>query len=578
MGRGGAGSDRGDPQAGPNGEDPDRAVVRGRHLSWVWLIPAASLLVGGWLLYTTLARRGPLIEVIFNSAEGLQAGQSQVKYKDIQMGTVESFDLTPDRAKVVMHVRMTRQAEDLLTEGAQFWVVKPRVFAGDITGLNTILSGSYLEMVPGEPGKPTQRSFAGLANPPTVQPGVAGRQFHLTTPRVGSISVGSPVFFHDIEVGKVLGWSLAGMADSATLAVRIDAPYDQWVHADSRFWNTSGISIRLSNEGVQLQVDSVKAAVLGGITFDTPSGDKQAKVSAAGDTFPLYSSQDLADAATAPLRATLASYFTGTVGGLAVGAHVTLQGLQIGNVTAIDLQYDTDTDQARVRVEFMLQLDKVRPIGEKPQPPFPDYWSTLVAKGLRTQLKGGNLLTGRKEVAMEVNADAPPAKLGREGDVWIIPANNSGGNGGLDELSATANQLMAKIGALPFAEIGRNLDSALHGASDITNGPQLKQALTRLNGTLAATQDAIKRLDAGAAPLLRRLPAISAELQDTLTQAKTLVSSVSAGSSGDAKFGRDLDRVLMQVSDAAQSVRMVADLLTRHPEALIRGRASQAAN
>lgn len=567
-----------DDRRNDSGEQGPEAVVHKRHLSWVWLIPAASVLIGGWLLYTTLARRGPMIEITFNSAEGLQAGQSQVKFKDIQMGTVEAFDLTPDRSKVVMHVRMASKAEELLTEGAQFWVNKPRVFAGDITGLNTVLSGSYIEMLPGQSGNAIQRSFTGLANPPTVQPGSAGRRFRLTTPRVGSISVGSPIFFHDLEVGKVLGWDLVGMADSATLTIFINEPYDGWVHADSRFWNTSGITVNLESNGVQFEVNSLKAAVLGAISFDTPSGDRQAAVSATGETFPLYPRQDMAETAVASRRATLATYFTGTVGGLAVGAHVTLQGLPIGDVTAVDLQYVTDTDQSRVRVEFTLQLDRVAPVGDRPPQQLPEYWRTLVQKGLRTELKGGNLLTGRKEVALEFDADAPEAGLEHEGDVWIIPTNGGGRNGGFDDLATTATRLVAKIEAMPFAEIGQNLNGMLHSANDAVSSPQLKQALTRLNGTLAATQDAVRRLEAGASPVLRRLPAIAAELQDTMAQVRSLAGSVSDGSAGNGKFGRDLDQVLVQVNEAAQSVRMVADLLARHPEAFVRGRVARAAD
>ncbi len=560
--------------------DGGEATVRKRRLSWVWLIPLASVLIGGGLLWTTLARRGPLIQITFDSAEGLQAGQSQVKYKDIQMGTVEGFDLTPDRKRVVMSVRMTAKAEEFVTEGAQFWIEKPRVYAGDITGLNTILSGSYVAMQPGEAGHPAQRSFDGLAEPPALLPNVAGRQVRLTTSRLGAVKLGTPVFFHDLEVGKVVSWDLAGMAQSVTLHVFINAAYAGWVHRDSRFWNSSGVRLRLGPDGVQLQVESLKAAVLGGITFDTPvhGGDAdspQAAASADGDSFPLYPSEDVAQTASAPHHATLASYFTGSVGGLAVGAHVTLQGLPVGDVTSVDLQYSTETDRTRVRVGFSVQPGRVAPVGSKPPHPFPEYWRQLVKEGLRTRLKGGNLLTGQKEVALELESDAPPAELEQEGDVSVIPTDNSG-SGGLDDLAATANQLMAKISAVPFAEIGQNLSGVLHGASEVTNSPQLRQALVRLNGTLAAVQDTVRHLDADAAPTLRRLPAIASDLQGTLAQVRTLAASVSAGSGGDAKFGRDLDRALMQVTDAATSVRMVADLLSRHPEALVRGRVGRA--
>ena len=571
--------DPGGPGGGASGgSDGGDAVVRRRRVSWIWLIPVASLLIGGGLLWTTLARRGPLIQITFDSAEGLQAGQSQVKYKDIQMGTVEGFDLTPDRKRVVMSLRMTAKAEELVTEGAQFWVAKPRVYAGDITGLNTVLSGSYVAMQPGEAGKPAQRSFNGLTDPPALLPDAPGRQFHLTASRLGAIKLGTPVFFHDLEVGRVTGWDLGDMADNVTLHVFVSAPYDQWVHRDSRFWNSSGVQVRLGPEGIQVQVDSLKAAVLGGITFDTPvhrdAAAGQAEASAAGESFPLFPRHDVAESATAPRRAMLASYFTGSVGGLGVGAHVTLQGITIGDVTSVDLQYSTETDQTRVRVGFTIQLDRVAPIGNNPVQPFREYVHTLATEGQRTRLRGGNLITGQKEVEMRLEPDAPSASVEEEGDVQVIPADNSG-SGGLDDLSTTATQLIAKIGAIPFAEIGQNLNGTLHGASQVANGSQLRQALTRLNGTLGTVQDTVRRLDAGAAPMLRRLPAIAADLQDTLAQVRTLAASVSAGSSGDGKFGRDLDRVLMQVAEAATSVRMVADLLARHPEALIRGRVSR---
>lgn len=550
--------------------------MRRRRLSWVWLIPVASLLIGGGLLWSALVRRGPLVRVTFDSAEGLQAGQSPVKFKDMQMGAVQGFELTPDRKHVVTSIRMTAQAEELLTEGAQFWVVKPRVYAGDITGLNTILTGTYVAMQPGEAGQPAKRAFIGLANPPTLVPDSPGRAFDLTAARLGPINLGTPVFFHDLDVGRVVGWDFAGMADSVTLHVFVNAPYAGWVHRDSRFWNSSGIELQVGPQGVRLQVDSLKAAVLGGITFDTPSGPNGAAASAAGDSFPLYPTQEVAETATAPRRADLASYFTGSVGGLAVGARVTLQGMAIGDVTSVDLQYSTDTDQSRVRVGFTLQLDRVTRVGDRPVPRFSEYLHTLVQEGLRVRLRGGNLITGQKEVALEFLPDAPAAEVGQEGDVQVIPADSEGG-GGLDDLTSTATALMAKLGAVPFADIGQNLNGVLHGASEAVNNPQLRQALARLNGTLAAVQETVRHLDAGTAPVLRRLPAVTAELQDTLAQVRSLAASVSAGSSGDGRFGRDLDRMLQQVSEAAGSLRMVADLLARHPEALIRGRAVRAA-
>lgn len=559
-------------------ENPDalpEASSRVRRLSWVWLIPVASLAIGGWLLWNTLARRGPLIDITFLTAEGLQEGQSRVRFKDIQVGTVESFDLTTDRSRVVMHVRMASKAEPLLTEGAQFWVVKPRLFAGDIIGLSTVVSGSYMEMSPGRDGEAARRDFIGLENPPALSAGMVGRLFRLTAARLSGLSVGSPVFFHEVEVGRVIDWKLTGMAESVTLTIFVNAPYDNWVHDDSRFWNTSGIALKVGADGVQLQVNSVKAAWLGGITFETPAGTTATRPSVDDHSFPLYANEEIAASLTAPQRFELATYLTGSVGGLGTGAPVTLLGLRVGEVTAVELQFNTDTNRPRVRVAFTVEANRATPIGDKPPPQFPEGFQKLVESGLRTSLKGSNLLTGQKQLALELDPEAPAAQAGMEGDVVVIPANGNGG-GGIDELSAVANQLLAKIGKLPFDQIGRNLNASLEGVSNIVNGQQLSQALTRLNATLATAHDLVKHVDANAGPALRRLPGIATELQDTLAQVKALVSSVSAGSAGNTRFGRDLNLVLTQVADAALSVRMVADLLSRHPEALIRGRTGRA--
>jgi paraquat-inducible protein B len=556
--------------------DGQDAALRPRRLSWVWLIPLASVAIGVWLVWTTLARQGPTIDVTFDSAEGLQVGESQVKYKDMPMGTLDSFDLSPDRTKVVMHIRMMSKADPLLTEGAQFWIVKPGVFAGDITGLNTILSGSYIAMEPGQAGKPRRTSFDGMEHPPALEPGYAGRHFRLTAPRLGALSVGSPVFFRDVDVGKVIDWKLAKDASHVTLNIFVNRPYDQWVHDDSRFWNTSGITAKLVPSGVQLQVDSLKAALLGGVTFDTPQPTNQALASKDNTDFTLYPNAELAEAGTAPRRVELATYLTGSVGGLEAGAPVMLMGLRIGDVTSVQLQFDTDTNQPRVRVGFIVQVGMVQPVGHKPAAQFPGGWDILVRQGLRTSLQGGNLITGGKQLSLTIKPDAAPAALGHEGDTLIIPSDGASG-GGLDDVASSANALLQKIDQMPFAQIGNNLNGALKGINDIVNGPELKQAVARLNGTLAEAQETVRHLDQGAAPALKRLPAISAELQAALTQVKSLAGSLSAGSASDSKFARDLDEVLMQVSDTAQSVRMVADLLARHPEALIRGRAGRAA-
>ncbi|MCW2241928.1 MlaD family protein [Azospirillum canadense] len=168
-----------------------RAVTRrSRRISAIWIIPLAAVLVGGWLVWHTLSKQGPTITISFASAEGLQAGQSQLRYKDIVFGTVQGLTLTPDHARVLVTVATTREAEPLLTDQTVFWVVKPRLFAGSVSGLETLLSGSYIGMRPpqAEGGK-AQREFVGQEDPPVLEADVPGRTFQLKAKRLGSISL-----------------------------------------------------------------------------------------------------------------------------------------------------------------------------------------------------------------------------------------------------------------------------------------------------------------------------------------------------------------------------------------------------
>lgn len=183
----------------------------------MWLIPSVALAIGAWLAWDTWSKQGPTITVTFDSGEGLQAGQSQLKYKDIVLGTVKSLELAPDHNHVIVTIATTRQAEPLLTDKTTFWVVKPRFFAGNISGLETLLSGSYVGMLPGSTAGKAQHTFKGLEDPPILTEHVPGRVFFLKAKRLGSISQGSPVFFRGQTVGEVLGWDVADMAEFVTI-------------------------------------------------------------------------------------------------------------------------------------------------------------------------------------------------------------------------------------------------------------------------------------------------------------------------------------------------------------------------
>ena len=542
---------------------PQAVARRSRRFSIIWIVPLVAVAIGAWLAWDTLSKEGPTIEISFDSGEGLQAGQSQLKYKDIVLGTVKSLALAPDQTHVIVTVATTHEAKPLLTEGTLFWVVKPRFFAGNISGLETLLSGSYIGMQPAAKAGKSQRQFVGREDPPVLGANVPGRTFLLKSKRIGSVSIGSPIFFRDLAVGEVLGWDIADMAESVTIHAFVRAPYDSYVHDETRFWNASGVSIKLGGTGVEVQVESLKALLLGGVAFETPVADIHTAETPADHVFPLFADRDAANAASYTRKIPAISYFPGSVSGLAPGSAVTVHGLKVGEVTDVHLTYDAAKDEVSAPVRYEIEPERVVGVGKRVFNTDTESVQALLKQGLRASLQSANLITGQQNVALDFVADAPRVEVTMDGPDFVIPATEGGGFGGL---TAAATDLLNKVNTMPFDQIGKSLEGILKSTNDMVAGPQMKKALTDLTAMIASAQGMIQRLDT------KQLPQLSADLEKTLTSANKLVLSLDSGYGDSTKFNRDLDRLMVQANDAVRSIRALSDLLARHPEALIKGR------
>jgi paraquat-inducible protein B len=542
---------------------PRATTRRSRRISIIWVIPIVAVAIGAWLAWDTWSKEGPTIKVSFDSAEGLQAGQSQLKYKDITLGTVKSLELTPDHTRVVVTIGTTHQAKPLLTDKTIFWVVKPRLFAGNISGIETLLSGSYVGMMPSEAGGKEQHEFVGKEDPPILQANIPGHTFQIKAQRLASISVGSPVFFRDLNVGEVLGWDIADMAEYVTIRAFVRAPYDGYVHDESRFWNASGVSVKLAGAGVEVQMESLKALLLGGIAFETPPAEIHAAVSTENHVFPLFADREAAEDASYTRSIPVISYFPGSVKGLAPGSEVTMHGLQVGQVTDVRLVYDADNDTIEAPVRYEVQPERILGVGKRLFKTDQEAAEAVIKKGLRASLQSANLITGQQVVALDFVKDAPPEPVTKEGEDFVLPTSEGGG---FASLATSANDLLNKVNTIPFDQIGKSLTGILTSVNDMTQGPQMKKTLTDLSTMIASAQGMIQRLDT------RQLPELAGNLEKTLTSANKLVLSLDSGYGDNTKFNRDLDRLMAQTTDAVRSIRALADLLARHPEALIKGR------
>jgi paraquat-inducible protein B len=542
---------------------PRAAARRSRRISVIWVIPLVAVAIGGWLAWDTWSKQGPTITISFDSGEGLQAGQSQLKYKDIVFGTVKSLELSPDHTHVVVTVATTHQAKPLLTDQTIFWVVKPRIFAGNVSGLETLLSGSYIGMMPGQAGGKAQQKFVGQEDPPILQANIPGHTFLLKADRLGSISVGSPVFFRDLSVGEVLGWDIADMAEYVTIRAFVRAPYDSYVHDETRFWNASGVSVKLAGAGIDVQMESLKALILGGIAFETPRAESRTQISLENHVFPLFRNRERADAASYTRRIPVISYFPGSVSGLARGSEVTMHGLQIGRVTDVRLEYDPTKDAIVAPVRYEIEPERIVGVGHQVFKTDQEAVEAVLNKGLRASLQSASLITGQQNVALDFVKDAPPATVTMEEGDFVLPTTEGGGFAGL---ASSANDLLGKVSTIPFDQIGASLNGILKSVNDMTQGPQIKKALSDLSAMIASAQGMIQRLDT------KQLPQLTSDLEKTLTSANKLVLSLDSGYGDNTKFNRDLDRLMTQTTDAVRSMRALADLLARHPEALVKGR------
>jgi paraquat-inducible protein B len=394
-----------------------------------------------------------------------------------------------------------------------------------------------------------------------------GRTFNLTADRIGSLDTGSPVLYRDINVGEVLGYSLTHDGRQSTIEVFVHQPYDAYVHQGSHFWNVSGASLDLDAGGAHLRIGSLRSALLGGVAFDTESDALSTPQAEDGTSFPLYGDEATAHDAGYRERIPVMTYIEGSVRGLSVGAPVEVDGIPVGNVTDVRLQFRTPSEPLRVAVQMQLQPERLQATAP-PSPEVVEAIRNLVRRGLRAQLRTASYLTGQLVVALDFFPNAAPATLSEQNGIVVIPSVP----GSLDSLTQGITSIVQRLNQLPFEQIGNNLNATLAATNALANSAELRDSLKGLADAVQNTRDLVNKLNAGMTPALQRVPEIAQSLQTTLDRTNKLAASADAAYGEGSDFKRDLARLMSQVSDAARSVHLLADYLDQHPSALLRGR------
>jgi paraquat-inducible protein B len=538
---------------------PEAVTVPGKRTRFpvVWIVPIVAALVGVGIVVQRYLNEGPTITIAFRTAEGLEPGKTTIKYKDVDIGKVTEVVLSKDYSKVIVTAKMEKNAGGLLVTDSRFWVVKPRISMSGVSGIGTLISGNYIGIEPGKSGK-SLRAFVGLEVPPPITGGLPGREFILHAGSLGSLGIGSPVYYRRLMVGEVIGYDLAPDGESMSIKVFLNAPYDRFVTSDTRFWESSGVHASVGAGGISVQTESVLSLLVGGILFETPPSGSAGEPAPEKSVFALFGNREDAMAPRMSESERYVLYFSESLQGVSVGAPVTMLGLPVGEVTKVGL----DSHPARglrTRVEirtyqyrFLRFLGKSDVVAVKTmsRENRQKIMQQLVEeKGLRAQLRSASLISGQRYVALEYFPDAPAARIDwakEPPEFPVVP-------GKLENIELQIKSILAKLDTVP-EEIGNDL----------------KKTLDTLDQTLKSADRALARVDA------ETLPEAKKALQD-LGRAATAAERVLASTDNtllgpDAPAQQELRDALKEIAGAARGIRMLADYLERNPETLLRGK------
>nr|WP_315445455.1 MlaD family protein [uncultured Pseudomonas sp.] len=530
---------------------PGQAPIKTRRfgISLVWIVPIVAVLVGISLVVHNLMQEGPTIIVNFKTGSGLVANKTEVKYRNVVVGQVTDVELSDDQKSVNATIKLAKQAESFTREDSQYWVVRPRIGAGGVSGIDTLLSGDYIGADIGQANN-RAKQFKGLENPPPITYGEPGKRFMLHTQDLGSLDIGSPVYYRKIPVGQVVTYALDEGGKGVNIEVFIHSPNDAFVTENTRFWNASGIDVSVGANGFQVKTESLSSMLVGGIAFRAPDYSPNDVVAADDKDFELFADQQTALAPPNGKAQYLSLRFDQSLRGLKVDAPVEFLGMEIGRVVAINLDFDAKKRSFPLNVGIVIYPQRLGMAYGKMLTAFKHdpndeaagirLIGTFIDNGLRAQARSGNLLTGQLYIALDFFPKAEKVAFDPTLRPVVIPTVP----GSLEQLQEKLEAVVDKLNKVPVDRIANNLDSNL---------VELRKGLTQFNA--------------------KTLPGV----QSTLADVSKTLQSASSTLAEDSPQREKLTETLDELGRMSRSLRELSDYLGRHPESLIRGRPDNAA-
>jgi len=507
-------------------------------ISTIWIVPVVALVIGAWLFYQSYMERGPQIEIVFKSAAGIEADKTVIKYKEIVVGKVTKVTFGEDLKSVRVTAEMKRTMQSYLSEKTRFWVVQAKVGMGEVQGLDTLLSGVYIVMDP-QKGETKQRVFKGIDEIPAVSSGEKGSTYTLKVDNIGSLDVGSPIYYKHLRAGSVASYRLDPDGRKITMEVFIKSPFDQLVDTNTRFYNASGIDVSMSANGIDIKTESLVSILMGGLSFENFTVYGRGKPVEKGYTFSLFKNRKEAQRLIYKRAIYFWVYFDDSIRGLSVGAPVEFRGLKVGEVENYYLIGDAETAEFKIPILIKIEPERFTLISnkEKTDDGFNlPIFEKLVRKGFRAQLQTGNLLTGELYIDLNVFPDATPVDVKKEHGFYVIPSVPAT----LSSLKSGLQGVLKSIAAIPFEEIGNNLNGLLEEFRGTT--------MPKLDSTIQSVNVLVRDTD-------KMMNAVHRSYLDP-----------------NAQINKKINRLLDEFIRTSKSVKHLTDYLERHPESLIKGK------
>mgnify|MGYP000220365452 CR=1 FL=1 len=522
-------------------------------VSPIWIVPLLALVIAGWLALKAWQDKGPEVQIVFDDAAGITVGKTHVKFRDVVVGKVTNIKLSNDFQKVTTLVELDPQVKSLVSEFTRFWVVSPRISLGRVSGLDTLLSGVYIEMDPGKRGE-FRSQFEGLTEPPSVRSYQEGTQYILLSEELGSLDIGSPVYHRQIPVGEVTRYRLLPKKGKVEIRIFINAPHNELIRTSTKFWNVSGIGVEIGANGVVAKMETLSSLVSGGLAFNTPSFmSNKAGLASSGSQFYLFNDQKAVAEGALTISFPYILRFDSSVRGLVKDAPVEFRGIQVGKVEHVGLNYGIGADKF-VNVVISIQPERVNPNNTPTLNELNKLMENLVSAGMRAQLKPRNILTGSLYVDLIPNHIQPvkdtPALLKRFNDYWVLPSSQN------EELQIfkRVSDIAQRIEQLPFDAIANNLNNSLSSTAQIVEDINKKKIISDINS------------------LLTNLNGSSDSLTDTITTMQSTLTTIDQAIAPDSAVHYQLLEMLKDVSAASISMKAFSDQLSRNPSTLIMGR------